>query len=443
MAIKTNSQQTSQQDQAERPPVLGPLVAGVVVIKVFAAIKGEQAIGAPEFDWIAEEPQGGAPRGAGLGLSIPPAMAPPANSNSGAPYARPLAYQADEAPAGDDAWEEEVGPQDTASDRSQGRTGDDGFQPADGPSAPVQAPDAPVAVRAASEPAGVPASGGGPSANGAGGSASGAPAERGNEGAVPGEDSGQDGPAEDAPGDTRSGDAPGDDPPEPVVFGTDPADGPTRSWGGDPLMQGGGGDDTLLGGTGDDIIRGLGGDDTLDGRGGDDSLYGGSDDDRLLGGDGDDRLDGGGGDDQLSGGAGDDNLDGGAGADRLFGLDGDDQLIGGLGWDELSGGGGADRFVLNEVAESFTENPDQLLDFRAYERDKLDVSGIDANSQTAQDEAFAFIENDPFSGSAGELRFTESHGATYLYGDVNGDGEADFALELLGVSSLSVDDLIL
>ena len=51
-----------------------------------------------------------------------------------------------------------------------------------------------------------------------------------------------------------------------------------------------------------------------------------------------------------------------------------------------------------------------------------------------QDEAFAFIENDPFGGSAGELRFTESHGATYVYGDVNGDGEADFALELLGVS---------
>ena len=90
-----------------------------------------------------------------------------------------------------------------------------------------------------------------------------------------------------------------------------------------------------------------------------------------------------------------------------------------------------------------SQDPDRLLSFRDYERDKIDVSRIDANSQTPQDEAFAFIEDDPFSGSAGELRFTESHGATYMYGDVNGDGEADFALELLGVSPLGVDDIIL
>ena len=63
--------------------------------------------------------------------------------------------------------------------------------------------------------------------------------------------------------------------------------------------------------------------------------------------------------------------------------------------------------------------------------------------QTAEDEAFAFIETDPFSGSAGELRFSESQGTTHLYGDVNGDGEADFSLELLGVSGLTVDDIVL
>ena len=104
---------------------------------------------------------------------------------------------------------------------------------------------------------------------------------------------------------------------------------------------------------------------------------------------------------------------------------------------------GADRFVLNDVAESLAEDPDRLLDFNAYERDEIDLSGIDANSQSPGDQAFAFIENDPFSGGAGELRFVEQHGATYLYGDVNGDGQADFGLELLGVSALSVDDIIL
>jgi len=445
MAFKPNSPQPNA--QAERPPVLAPLVAGVVVIKVFAGIKGENAIGMPAFDYtIPEDAGSGGRRAAGQGLSIPPAYNPVPGSGSGEwpmSYGQPLAYQSDEAAVADETWDDEGGPLDTSPNRSQGRTGDNDFQLADGPSAPVQAPNAPIAARAASEPAGAGATGGGPNANATESPAGGDPAAGGG-GTAPGDDTDQDDPA-DAPAEPVVVDAPpeggddipGDGPADPVVFKvTDPG-------GGDLFLEGGANDDTLNGGTGDDLIRGLGGDDTLDGGGGDDRLYGGPDDDRLLGGDGDDRLHGGAGDDQLRGDGGDDILDGGAGADRLFGLDGDDVLIGGLGRDELAGNQGADRFVLNEIAESSAQNPNRLLDFRAYERDKIDVSGIDANSQTGEDEAFAFIADDPFSGSAGELRFTESHGATYLYGDVNGDGEADFGLELLGVSALSVDDIIL
>jgi len=158
----------------------------------------------------------------------------------------------------------------------------------------------------------------------------------------------------------------------------------------------------------------------------------------------DDYLHGGAGDDLLDGGSGDDRLDGGGAADQLFGLDGDDELIGGLGRDELTGNEGADRFVWNDIADSGVLNADQLLDFRAYERDKLDVSGIDANNNTADDDAFAFIEDDPFSGSAGELRYYQTPGLeTVVEADVNGDAVADMQIVLRGgPDTLGVDDFL-
>jgi len=410
MAIKPNSQQSGVQTQVDRPAVLGPLVAGVVVIKAFAGIKGEQGSAAPGFEWVPDDAQVGSARVAGYGLPIPPTIEPQANPDSGATYAGPLPYQSDRTGIEDEARDDEDSPPDLSPNWSRDGIVDDGFLLTGGSSVPALG--APVAARAAV--------GSRPVEN--------APDNILPEAVIPEA-------SLDTDDDTSGEDAPEDGQPTAVVFGTN-AD--------DSLSTGGGvADDTLIGGGGDDLIQGHGGDDALDGRGGDDRIFGGTEDDRLLGGDGDDHLSGNAGDDQLRGEGGDDNLDGGSGTDYLFGLSGDDVLIGGLGRDELTGNLGADRFVFNEIAESSVINPDQLLDFKAYERDKIDVSSIDANSLSAQDEAFAFIEEDFFGGNAGELRFTEDHGTTYLYGDVNGDGVADFGLELLGVSSLNVDDIVL
>jgi Ca2+-binding RTX toxin-like protein len=203
---------------------------------------------------------------------------------------------------------------------------------------------------------------------------------------------------------------------------------------GDIELLGDVGDDSLDGSDGDDRLTGSDDDDRLSSGDGDDSLHGGAGDDRLSGGRGDDTLHGGGDDDFLIGGAGDDSLDGGAD---------DDTLVGGPGNDILKGGDGADRFVFNEASDSASETADLVLDFNVFERDKIDVSAIDANSSTFEDDAFTFIGDNAFSGTAGELRFADSTYYGVLEGDMNGDGVADFGLGLLGVDTLMVEDLIL
>ena len=53
-----------------------------------------------------------------------------------------------------------------------------------------------------------------------------------------------------------------------------------------------------------------------------------------------------------------------------------------------------------------------------------------------------FIDDEAFSGVAGELRFVHDSVDGLLEGDVNGDATADFTIELLGVTSLTGDDIM-
>jgi serralysin len=83
-----------------------------------------------------------------------------------------------------------------------------------------------------------------------------------------------------------------------------------------------------------------------------------------------------------------------------------------------------------------------VFDFNAVQGDQIDVSGIDAISGTAEHDEFIFVGDDAFSGNAGELRFVHDLTDGLLEGDVNGDGTADMTIELLGVTSLTGDDII-
>lgn len=180
--------------------------------------------------------------------------------------------------------------------------------------------------------------------------------------------------------------------------------------------------DVLAGGGGRDVIRGLGGKDHITGGGGKDVLHGGGGDDRLYGGAKGDRLFGGKGDDRLHGGAGDDVLDGDEGRDLLY------------------GGAGADRFVFADRFDvGLGARRDVIRDFSSAENDVIDLRGLDARTFDSGNQAFQFIGGRAFSETQGELRFK----AGVLAGDVNGDGVADFEIEVAGVTRLAADDLLL
>nr|WP_321979751.1 polysaccharide lyase family 7 protein [uncultured Cohaesibacter sp.] len=211
-------------------------------------------------------------------------------------------------------------------------------------------------------------------------------------------------------------------------------DGQDKIFGGDgdDTIYGGADKDRLLGENGNDTIYGDGGNDKLYGEEGDDLLHGGSGNDRINAGEGDDTLYGGVGKDDLRGGQGDDTLYGGDGDDKLFGHSGDDVLVGREGADTLIGSSGADKFVLESIDDSTVDvsGRDLFKDFDLTEGDIIDLSTIDANSTVSGDQAFSFIGENAFSGVAGELRTEVDGSIQTILGDVDGDGDADFAVDV-------------
>jgi Ca2+-binding RTX toxin-like protein len=131
-------------------------------------------------------------------------------------------------------------------------------------------------------------------------------------------------------------------------------------------------------------------------------------------------------------------LSGFAGSDTLRGLDGDDVLDGGAGQDSLSGGAGSDTYRFGSVSDSIAGRADTILDFTSGS-DRIDLSAIDADSNNGTSEAFTGIGSAAFSGKAGELRWEAVGGQTFVYGDVNGDGAADFQIVVNAASLASGD----
>ena len=182
------------------------------------------------------------------------------------------------------------------------------------------------------------------------------------------------------------------------------------------------------------------------GGSGNDNLWGGADNDSMDGGDGNDVLNGETGDDGLTGGAGDDALFGGAGNDQLWagdgndGLDGNDcndLIIGGMGQDTLAGGAGADAFFFMAANESTAAARDRITDFSWADGDYIDLSRIDANTSVAGDQAFNFVNS--FSKQAGQatLTYDAASKTSTFSADVDGDGVADFVLQINGQQNTS------
>jgi Ca2+-binding RTX toxin-like protein len=144
-------------------------------------------------------------------------------------------------------------------------------------------------------------------------------------------------------------------------------------------------------------------------------------------------------------GNGSDNTIWGTGlADTINGAAGSDWLFGGAGADTLTGGSGSDIFVLTSLADSGIGNAqrDVISDF--FAGDRIDVSRLDANTGAAGDQAFSFINSAAFSNTAGQLRyFVDASSNTIMQGDVNGDGVADFEIQLTGIHTLLATDMLL
>jgi Ca2+-binding RTX toxin-like protein len=157
-----------------------------------------------------------------------------------------------------------------------------------------------------------------------------------------------------------------------------------------------------------------------------------------------------GGNDKINGLAGNDLIYGGAGSDTLMGDAGLDTITGGAGRDIMSGGAGKDVFDFNAVTESSKSATarDVIKDF-THGADKIDLKTIDANTKTAGDQAFKFIGTTAFHKAAGELHVVQTdaagtaHDVTVVQCDLNGDGVADFTIELSGLKALTAADFVL
>ena len=137
-------------------------------------------------------------------------------------------------------------------------------------------------------------------------------------------------------------------------------------------------------------------------------------------------------------------LSGGGGADTLTGGAGNDRLLGGSGIDNMTGGSSGDTFVfLLGDSSAASGQHDRITDFLSG-TDHIDLSGFDAISSSGSYDQFRFIATAAFHGAAGELNYfhNSSTGVTTLQGDTNGDGVADFAIDISGNVTINAADLL-
>jgi Ca2+-binding RTX toxin-like protein len=234
-------------------------------------------------------------------------------------------------------------------------------------------------------------------------------------------------------------------------------------------------------------LSGLDGNDTLYGNGGADHLDGGAGTDTMIGGAGNDTfvVDNAGdvvtenpgegtdlvqssitytlgsdvenltltGSSAINGtGNGLDNIiTGNSAANVLLGGDGNDTIHGGGGADMLTGGLGNDTFTFTDITDSLPGSADTITDFTTNDGegsdDQIDLSGIDADTSVAGDQAFAINASAPLTPAAHSIWFAATANPDgsddwVLYGDVNGDTTADFEIHFhTATQTLHFDDI--
>jgi hypothetical protein len=161
------------------------------------------------------------------------------------------------------------------------------------------------------------------------------------------------------------------------------------------------------------------------------------------------------GSDIINGSNGADVLNGGAGNDLVGGGIGSDIVRGGRGKDDLTGGseGGADIFAYDSKNDSKKGvSHDVIHDFSGIqlgELDRISLAKIDAKVGVAGNQHFHFIGMKGFHHKAGELHYKfvdlnhDTVAETVIEGDIDGNGKADFQIELTGSITLFKGDFML
>lgn len=119
-----------------------------------------------------------------------------------------------------------------------------------------------------------------------------------------------------------------------------------------------------------------------------------------------------------------------------WGNDGDDFLLAGKGVQWFGGGAGEDTFIfgaLNTLGNSKATR-DQIDDFSQADGDQIDLSGIGT----------LFLGGEgALTGEAGELRYVITGSKTILSGDIDGNGKADFQIQINKAVEFEEGDFIL
>jgi Ca2+-binding RTX toxin-like protein len=200
-----------------------------------------------------------------------------------------------------------------------------------------------------------------------------------------------------------------------------------------------------LGGSDDDLMFGGNGTDRVAGRGGNDIAYGDDDPDAATG--GNDTVYGGSGVDTLYGGGGNDILGGDADNDTLFGGAGSDRIRGERGVDHMYGGSGNDIFVARDATDSVPGfGVDLIHDFDKDGNDRIDLSFIDTDEVTLDDQAFTFIGEAAFTGPA-QVRYVinANTGDVEIQGNLDADDTPELVIKLIDASGdpITAGDFIL
>lgn len=138
------------------------------------------------------------------------------------------------------------------------------------------------------------------------------------------------------------------------------------------------------------------------------------------------------GNDRVIGSNGNDTLFAAGGNDKINGRGGNDVILSGPGVDTMTGGTGTDAFVFLETVHSNASSRDTITDFE--HGDVIHLTNLGSGT---------FIGMSAFSGAAGEVRYSQEAGDTFVHGDFNGDAVADFSVRLKGVITLTEDDFAL